>query len=112
MTRRVLVGISAITCLLISCGGLSLFISSPTAITPEVTSSPSPLPTEPSTVTPIIFPTHTPTLLPSETALPALTFTPTLTPEPQWVLQGPNQVIVPILLYHHIGFSMKDDSVY
>ena len=112
MTRRVLVGISAITCLLISCGGLSLFISPPTAITPEVTSSPSPLPTEPSTVTPIIFPTHTPTLLPSETALPTLTFTPTLTPEPQWVLQGPNQVIVPILLYHHIGFSMKDDSVY
>ncbi len=112
MTRRVLVGISAITWLLISCGGLSLFISPPTGITPEVTSSPSPLPTEPSTVTPIIFPTHTPTLLPSETALPTLTFTPTLTPEPQWVLQGPNQVIVPILLYHHIGFSMKDDSVY
>jgi peptidoglycan/xylan/chitin deacetylase (PgdA/CDA1 family) len=39
-------------------------------------------------------------------------FTPTLTSEPQWVRQGPGQVIVPILLYHHIGFSAKNDTVY
>ena len=28
------------------------------------------------------------------------------------MIQGPDQVIVPILLYHHIGFSLRDDSVY
>ena len=27
-------------------------------------------------------------------------------------MQGPGDIIVPILLYHHIGFSLKDESVY
>jgi peptidoglycan/xylan/chitin deacetylase (PgdA/CDA1 family) len=27
-------------------------------------------------------------------------------------VQGPDQVIVPILLYHHIGFSLQGDTVY
>jgi peptidoglycan/xylan/chitin deacetylase (PgdA/CDA1 family) len=27
-------------------------------------------------------------------------------------VQGPDQVVVPILLYHHIGFSLKDETVY
>jgi len=27
-------------------------------------------------------------------------------------MQGPDQVIVPILLYHHIGFSLQNDTVY
>jgi peptidoglycan/xylan/chitin deacetylase (PgdA/CDA1 family) len=27
-------------------------------------------------------------------------------------MQGPGQVVVPILLYHHIGFSLAEDSAY
>jgi peptidoglycan/xylan/chitin deacetylase (PgdA/CDA1 family) len=27
-------------------------------------------------------------------------------------MQGPGQVVVPILLYHHIGFSLTEDSAY
>ena len=84
---------------------------SPTPTTAPTISTPA-SPTEYPTVTPILFPTHTPTFPPTETLPPTLTLTPTTTAEPQWVLQGPNQVIVPILLYHHIGFSLKDQSVY
>ena len=35
-----------------------------------------------------------------------------MAPEPQWVMQGPNEVVVPILLYHHIGFSPSDSPYY
>jgi peptidoglycan/xylan/chitin deacetylase (PgdA/CDA1 family) len=38
--------------------------------------------------------------------------TPTLAPESQWINQGPDQVIVPILLYHHVGYSTTGDDVY
>jgi peptidoglycan/xylan/chitin deacetylase (PgdA/CDA1 family) len=112
MTRRVLVGISAFTIFLIGCGGLSLIIPPSPTLTSIPTINTLSSPTEYPTVTPILFPTHTPTFPPTETLLPTLTFTPTITAEPQWVRQGPNQVIVPILLYHHIGFSLKDQSVY
>jgi peptidoglycan/xylan/chitin deacetylase (PgdA/CDA1 family) len=27
-------------------------------------------------------------------------------------MQGPGEIIVPILLYHHIGFSLKDETAY
>ena len=103
---------------LLGCGGLRLLISpAPTGIptwTPTATLSATPA----ATVTPIFFPTDTPSITPTESPLPtvtltaALTFTPTLTLEPQWVLQGPGQLVLPILLYHHIGFSLKDESVY
>ena len=112
MTRRVLVGVSALTCILISCGGLSLITPPSPTLTTTPTISTLVSPTGYPTVTPILFPTHTPTFPPTETLPSTLTFTPTLTAEPQWVFQGPNQVIVPILLYHHIGFSLKDESVY
>lgn len=81
---------------------------------PLETASLFPVPTvsPPATVTPITFPTSTTTLLPTETAIPSLTSTPTLTLEPQWVRQGPGGVVVPILLYHHIGFSLKNETVY
>lgn len=82
------------------------------AITSTWTSSPLPVLTEAPTLTPIIFPTHTSTLQPTEPSLPAPTFAPTLTIEPPWSLQGPGQVVVPVLLYHHIGFSLKDENVY
>jgi peptidoglycan/xylan/chitin deacetylase (PgdA/CDA1 family) len=112
MTRRVLVGVSAFTLFLLGCGGLSLIVPPSPTLTITPTTSPLSSPTAYPSVTPIIFPTHSPTLPPTETPAPIPTFTPTLTAEPQWVFQGPNQVIVPILLYHHIGFSLKDDSVY
>jgi peptidoglycan/xylan/chitin deacetylase (PgdA/CDA1 family) len=110
--RKILAGISGLTLLLVGCGGLSL-VASPTAIIAATwTTSPLPSPTPPATLTPIFFPTNTSTFLPSETPLPTFTFTTTLTLEPQWYRQGPDQVIVPILLYHHIGFSLQGDTVY
>lgn len=80
--------------------------------TPTLTHSPSPPPTQAATVTPLTFPTHTPTIPPTETPLPSLTVPPTFTIEPAWIRQGPGDVIVPILLYHHIGVSLKDESEY
>jgi peptidoglycan/xylan/chitin deacetylase (PgdA/CDA1 family) len=111
MTRKFLIGISAFALFLIACGGLSFVVPPTPTESPTWTSSPFPSP-QPATVTPIIFPTHTPTLTQTETPLPTLTFTPTLTLAPQPVLQGPGDVIVPILLYHHIGYSLKDEQVY
>jgi peptidoglycan/xylan/chitin deacetylase (PgdA/CDA1 family) len=110
MRRTFFACVSILTLLLLACGGLHLIVPPPSTVTPSpfpsVTASPHP------TVTPILFPTHTATLPPTETAPPTLTFTPTLTLEPAWVVQGPNQVIIPILLYHHIGFSLAEDSAY
>ncbi|HET9907389.1 MAG TPA: polysaccharide deacetylase family protein, partial [Anaerolineales bacterium] len=55
------------------------------------------------TATVFISPTSTPT----ETLTPV----PTATLAPQWVMRGPNEVTVPILLYHHIGIP-KSESLY
>ena len=112
MMGRPLIWVSGVTILLIACGGLG-FATSPTA-TPLPTLSALPLPSDTPhpTVTPILFPTYSPTVPPSETPLPTLTFTPTLTPEPQPVFQGPGEIVVPILLYHHIGFSLQGETVY
>ena len=76
------------------------------------TTEPLPSPTQPATVTPIAFPTYSPTVPPSETPLPTPTLEPTLTPEPQWYRQGPGDIVVPILLYHHIGFSLEGNTSY
>jgi peptidoglycan/xylan/chitin deacetylase (PgdA/CDA1 family) len=111
MTRRVPIGIVVLTLLVISCGALSV-VSPVSVVTPTLAHSPSPSPTQAATLTPLTFPTHTPTLPPTATVLPSLTFTPTLTTEPAWVRQGPGDIIVPILLYHHIGFSLKEESEY
>jgi len=114
MTRKTVTRISVLALSLLGCGGLTLIVPVPSTPTLEATLTIAPLssPTQPATVTPIFFPTNTPTPLASETPLPTPTFTPTLTLEPQWNLQGPGEVIVPILLYHHIGFSLQGDSVY
>jgi peptidoglycan/xylan/chitin deacetylase (PgdA/CDA1 family) len=116
MKRKLFIGLALLTLLLIACGGLSFIVSPVPAITATWTSSPPPSPTasQAATLTPITFPTHTPTLLPTETpaAQPTFTLPPTLTPEPAWAMQGPGDIIVPILLYHHIGFSLKDENVY
>ncbi len=61
---------------------------------------------------PVPTATETATLLPP-TATATLTATPTITPtftaspipSPTWVAQGPDQVEVPILMFHHIAIS-------
>ncbi len=112
MTKQLLMGISGCALFLIACGGLQLIISpTPTPLATS-TSPPPPSATPHPTVTPILFPTHSPTTPPSETPLPTATFTPTLTLEPQPVFQGPGEIVVPILLYHHIGFSLQGGTVY
>lgn len=79
---------------------------------PTLTASPLPSPTQIATVTPILFPTNTSTLPPSETPLPTLPLTSTPTLEPQWYLQGPGEVIVPILLYHHVAILQNENIYY
>ena len=83
-------------------------------MTPTETASPLPsqTPSPAATLTPILFPTHTATLPPTETLIPTVTFTPTHTPEAPWVFQGPGDVVVPILLYHHVGYSLRDQTDY
>lgn len=112
MTRKFIFWISGLALLLIGCGGLTLVAPPTILLEPTWTADPLLPPTQPATITPIVFPTGTSTASPSETPLPTFTFTPTLTLEPQWYMQGPDQVIVPILLYHHIGFPLRADPVY
>lgn len=94
----------------IGCGGLT-FIPQPVPtaiIEPTQTLSPLPSQTETATATQTFIPTETPTVSPS----PTFTDTPTLIPEPQWYLQGPGEVVVPILFYHHIDISPSDNIYY
>jgi peptidoglycan/xylan/chitin deacetylase (PgdA/CDA1 family) len=114
MTRKVVIWISGLALFLLGCGGITV-IAPFSAPEPTATATePRPSPTQPATITPIAFPTYSPTSARSKTPLPTLTFTltPTLTLEPQWYQQGPGDVIVPILLYHHIGFSLQGDTAY
>ena len=97
-----------------ACGGLRLIVPVTPTVTPTLTATvlPSITPSPPATLTPIIFPTHTPTLPSTETELPTFTFEPSLTPTPHWVFQGPGEIIIPILLYHHIGYSLEAENEY
>lgn len=80
-----------LTALLAACAPSPAALNDPT-ITPS--NSPNPAPS--ATATP----------QPSHTAVPTLTPTaakpPAPTPTPTWVWQPPGEVVVPILLYHHI----------
>jgi peptidoglycan/xylan/chitin deacetylase (PgdA/CDA1 family) len=65
------------------------------------------------------FPVPTPAITatnlaqPEVTLVPAASLTPSLVPTmPTFVFQGPNSVLVPILLYHHIGISLTDSQYY
>lgn len=99
--------------MILGCGGLTLIQPMPTDTPkPTWTKSPLPSPTEPATLQPTLPPTETFTPHPSETPHPIFTFTQTDTPIPQWVLQGPGDLVVPILLYHHIGISPSDSPYY
>ncbi len=106
MTKKLFISISGLTLLVMACGGLKFIVPpTPTAV-PTWTALPLPSPTETATVAPTASPTDTPTVPPSETPLP--TFTPTLTAYPR----GPDEITIPILLYHHIGISPQGDTVY
>ncbi len=87
---------SIVMTLLAGCSGLPF--SSP-AFTATITAIPS-TPTASSTPTSSATPTITTTPSPSPTATPT------------WVAQGPNQVKVPILLYHHIAVSPISSRYY
>lgn len=112
MTRNFVFCISGLALLLLGCGGLGFIVSPTPIVVPTSTATPIPPPIQTAIVTVTSSPTETPTIPPSETPLPTSTFTPTLTLEPQGYFQGPNEVIVPILLYHHIGYSLQGETVY
>lgn len=112
--RKAFVSISFLTLLSIGCGGLT-FLAGPAptpVIEPTWTGSLPPTPFQPAPASATSFPTETATASPSPTLVPTDTFTPTLTPEPQWAIQGPGEVIVPILLYHHIGIPQNESPYY
>lgn len=84
--------------------GLSILLSGcGTGIFTELTSTPT------TTFTPLP-PTGTATATPTFTVTP--TFTASPIPTATWVHQGPNTVIVPILLYHWIAISPTDGPNY
>jgi peptidoglycan/xylan/chitin deacetylase (PgdA/CDA1 family) len=104
--KKLFLWISSFALLLISCEGVGL-LATPTSIpSPTWIALPLPSPTESATLAPTASPTDTSTVTPSETPLP--TFTPTLTA----YLRGPDEITIPILLYHHIGISPQGDTVY
>jgi peptidoglycan/xylan/chitin deacetylase (PgdA/CDA1 family) len=96
----------------IGCGGFALAAQpAPTAIlAPTWTFRPPPSPTETATASPTFLPTDTATASPSPTAPPTDTITPS--PEPQWSIQGPGEILAPILLYHQIGDSLRGSQYY
>lgn len=65
-------------------------------------SQPSITPFQPATFTPTLVPSKTPTLTPSSTLTPTPTETRTPTLTPTWVYNEAGQVVIPILLYHHV----------
>lgn len=92
--------------LLILMGSLSLTGCGGTAIVaaPIVTAD---IPSSPTANTPPTLtstPSSTPTVTPTSTV--------TSTSTPTWVAQGPNAVVVPILLYHRIGVSSTNNPYY
>ena len=83
---------------------------------PTWTGTSSPLPTQTVTDTPqpTFLPTETFTPSPTDTPLPIDTATSTIdfTDISTWTLQGPGEITVPILLYHHIGISPSGSPYY
>ena len=84
--------------LLTACGGTPVTLIQPAAI---ASSSWTETP-----VSSITFASQTPSLIPTST------FTPAITPTATWVVQGPGDVTVPILLYHWIDTSPIDSRYY
>ena len=111
LLRRAIV-LLATTFTILGCGGFGL-IATPTptlTLEPTRTLSPSLTPFQPVPFTPTFLPTET--FTPSPTFTPTSTLTPTITSTPEFIFQGPGNITVPILLYHHIGYSLKDSEFY
>ncbi len=96
MKSYIIIAIAA--CLLAGCGGL-------TFAPPTATATPAP-PSPTGTATYAASPTAS--AAPSRTPTPAPSATPTAT----WVAQGPDQVSVPILMFHHIAVSPVGSRYY
>lgn len=110
---KIAIALSVISLFILGCGGLILIQPTPTSTSEPIgTTSPLPSSTEPATLQPTFPPTETFTPQPSETPLPTFTSTQTDTPIPQWSQQGPGDLVVPILLYHHVGISLRDSPYY
>jgi peptidoglycan/xylan/chitin deacetylase (PgdA/CDA1 family) len=82
-------------CISLSACGTGLFAAPTSTSTPTFTPLP---PTETATVTPTFTITST--------------FTPSPIPTPTWNHQGPNAVIVPIIMYHRIDISPINSQYY
>ncbi len=102
----------ATTFIILGCGGFGLTATPTLTLTLEPTStlSSSLTPFQPAPNTPTFTPTES--FTPSPTFTPTSTFTPTITSTPEFIFQGPGDITVPILLYHHIGYSLKDSEFY
>lgn len=104
-----------IICILFSIGCIGLapapqLAPMPTLV-PTWTFRPLPSPTETVTPAPTFSPPETFTASPLPTQTPTETLTPTV--EPQFSIQGPGEILIPILLYHQIGYSeIKDNQYY
>ena len=99
-----LLGFMLVACSSGAAAGLDGFVGAQTATDTAVVTAvlPSETPFQPATFTPTLVPSETPTLTPSPTITPSPTETPTPTLTPTWVFNEPGQVVVPILLYHHV----------
>ena len=89
--------ILGVSLLLTACGGAAVAAPEPTA-----TETVPPSPTETATVTSTS--SSTPTITPTSTLTP--------TPTPTWVAQGPDTIVMPILLYHRVGVSPTNNQYY
>ena len=96
--KNVILVVLGISGLLTACGGTT--IAAAPVVTADVASPPAISKTQ-------TF-TSTPTSTPTVTSTSTITFTPT----PTWVAQGPDSVVVPILLYHRIGISPTNNQYY
>jgi peptidoglycan/xylan/chitin deacetylase (PgdA/CDA1 family) len=84
--------------LLTACGGI-----------PVAATSPASIETLPPSTKPV---SATQTFIPAPTFTPSPTFTSTPIPTATWIVQGPGDITVPILLYHRIDVSPIDSRYY
>jgi peptidoglycan/xylan/chitin deacetylase (PgdA/CDA1 family) len=110
LRRGALAPLLAMTLFVLGCGGFGL-VSQPTStptLEPTRTLTPLQFSTEPTTATPTFLPTGTLTPCPT----PTITLTSSATSTPEFIFQGPGEIIVPILLYHHIGIPPSGSPYY
>ncbi|HLF74547.1 MAG TPA: polysaccharide deacetylase family protein [Anaerolineales bacterium] len=112
--KKSIIGIAGLVIFLIGCGEIRVIpLPAPTPVLELAwTVSPLPSPTETATVISTPSSTETPTAAPAETPLPAFTATVPPTLEPQWSVRGSGEVIVPILLYHHVAVPQSENIYY